>query len=117
MKRTICRHPGCKSLVESPETYCQKHKKEKKPPFAGAVLFNDDLYKTSRWRTLRLKVLKESSFCFRFGIHESETRLEVHHIVPPRGNEELFFDESNLAVVCPACHRVITNIEIRKRKK
>jgi 5-methylcytosine-specific restriction endonuclease McrA len=61
-------------------------------------------------------VLREQTSCFKCGISGDETRLEVHHVIPPRGNEALFFDVENLAAVCPKCHKFITGIEIGSRK-
>jgi 5-methylcytosine-specific restriction protein A len=71
------------------------------------------LYNTARWRKLRSKILKEHPHCDKCGI---DRRLEAHHVRPPRGDEELFYDENNIIVVCQSCHRIITNGEIRKRK-
>jgi 5-methylcytosine-specific restriction endonuclease McrA len=62
-------------------------------------------------------VLKEYPYCVKCGIGKNETPLHVHHIVEPRGNEELFFNKDNLVPVCDACHRVLTAEEIRKRKE
>jgi 5-methylcytosine-specific restriction protein A len=115
MKRKICNSPGCNALIDTSERYCPLHKREQPAPFGNAVRYNESLYKTTRWRSLRAKVLREQTACFRCGT--SEEKLEVHHLVPPRGNEELFFDENNLVAVCPTCHRTITNEEIRNRKR
>jgi 5-methylcytosine-specific restriction protein A len=114
VRKKICNYPGCDTLIEQSERYCANHKREPAEPFSGAVRFNEALYKTSLWRSLRKKILKEQPHCSRCGSTEN---LQVHHIVPPRGNEELFFDENNLVTVCAVCHRVITNHEIRKRGK
>jgi 5-methylcytosine-specific restriction protein A len=113
MKKKICNYQGCNALIDHSEAYCPKHERELPPPFSGAVRYNESMYKTSRWRSLRAEVLREQTTCFKCG---TEFELEVHHLVPPRGNEELFFDENNLVAVCPACHKVITNREIRNRR-
>jgi 5-methylcytosine-specific restriction protein A len=121
MKKTICNYPGCAELIEPNETYCDIHKKEKKEtistPFKSAVRFNGLLYNTARWRKLRREILNKHPYCSECGIGKNETILEVHHIIAPRGNEDLFFDETNLVSVCPVCHKRITNKEIRGRKK
>jgi 5-methylcytosine-specific restriction protein A len=62
---------------------------------------------------LRNKILKEQPFCIKCG---SNSDLQVDHIIPPRGNEELFFNEDNLQTLCRLCHSVKTNNEIRNRK-
>jgi 5-methylcytosine-specific restriction endonuclease McrA len=121
MKKKICNYPGCNTLIDITERYCTEHKREPKgaEPYKNAERSNASLYNTTRWRKLRSKILKEHPNCFRCGISKNETRLEVHHVVEPRGNEELFFDETNLTAVCPPCHRILTNKEIwgRKNKK
>jgi 5-methylcytosine-specific restriction protein A len=112
MKRKICRSPGCNALIPQTETYCDKHKREPSPPFITAIRSNN--YNTAQWRQLRKKILKEQPRCFHCGCTND---LQVHHVIPPRGNEELFFDENNLVAVCATCHRILTSHEIRKRKK
>jgi 5-methylcytosine-specific restriction endonuclease McrA len=104
------------------ERYCKKHiRGTERPagpkPFENAVRANDSLYNTARWRKLKGKVLKAHPYCFKCGISKSETTLHVHHLIEPRGNEELFFDETNLVPVCDSCHRVLTAQEIRNRRK
>jgi 5-methylcytosine-specific restriction endonuclease McrA len=86
-------------------------------PFENASRANTPMYNTARWRKLRAKVLKENPCCFKCGISKKETALHVHHLIEPRGNEELFFDETNLVPVCASCHRVLTVQEIQNRRK
>jgi 5-methylcytosine-specific restriction endonuclease McrA len=64
---------------------------------------------------LRKKVITGHPWCARCGISKKEAKLEVHHVVPPHGNEELFYNEDNCTVVCGSCHRKITAEEIRRR--
>jgi 5-methylcytosine-specific restriction protein A len=117
MRAKICNYPGCNELIPPSERYCPRHKKKQDKPFSSAIRFNETLYHTTQWRKLRATILKEQPACFKCGISGSESKLEVHHIIPPRGNEELFFDENNLVSVCPVCHKIITNKEIGKRKR
>jgi 5-methylcytosine-specific restriction protein A len=114
VKVKICNYPGCNNLIQPSEKYCANHKNEPASPFSSAIRYNEELYQTARWRSLRKKILKEQSHCLYCGSTEC---LQVHHVVPPRGNEELFFNENNLIVVCAACHRIITNREIGKRQR
>jgi 5-methylcytosine-specific restriction protein A len=117
MRKKICSASGCNKLIEQSERYCANHKKEPASPFSNAIRFNNELYHTAQWKNLRVKILKEQPNCFKCGISGSEAKLEVHHIIPPRGNKELFFDENNLVSVCPVCHKIITNKEIGNRKR
>ena len=115
MRAKICREPGCSALIRESETYCQKHRREARKPFENAIRYNTEFYKTARWRNLRRRVLDETPHCVRCGASRDEARLEVHHVRPPRGNEELFFDESNLVPVCRRCHGAITGRETAAR--
>jgi 5-methylcytosine-specific restriction protein A len=120
MKRYLCRNPGCGKLIEKPG-YCNLHKIERennKPkPFINAIRSNNELYQLPEWRALKKKVLNDMPFCCYCGIGKNESRLEVHHVVPPRGDRDLFFDYSNCISVCPDCHSKITAIEISNRRK
>jgi 5-methylcytosine-specific restriction endonuclease McrA len=113
MNAKICRSPNCSELINQNEVYCEKHKKPKLAPFQNAVRHNEELYNTKEWRKLRKQKIQEMPFCSKCGINEN---LQVHHIVAPRGNPDLFYNESNLTVVCEQCHRLITQKEIAYRK-
>jgi 5-methylcytosine-specific restriction protein A len=117
MVKKICADPGCNVLIEPNERYCKEHLKENRKPFENATRFNEQLYATSHWRKLRAEHLKKQPYCCKCGISKDEVPLQVHHIIPPGGNEELFFDENNLASLCPVCHRIITQKETRQRIK
>lgn len=63
-------------------------------------------YRTARWRALRLAVfLRDLYQCRRCGHIDGDTsKLVCDHIVPHRGDERLFWDESNLQTLCKPCH-------------
>ncbi|MDR2392616.1 MAG: HNH endonuclease [Treponema sp.] len=115
MKKYLCKSPGCSALVDT-RGYCTAHQRPPGNPFASAVRSNGALYQSPGWRNLRQAVLREQPTCYRCGIGKDDARLEVHHLVPPRGNEELFYERSNVVAVCQACHRVITQREIGDRR-
>lgn len=98
------------------KAYCEKHyvQPKKARPFSSAGRSNSALYATARWRALRKSHIDEYPFCAMCG---SKSGLTVDHIVPPRGNEELFFCPGNLQTLCKPCHRIKTAIEIRERRK
>jgi len=120
MIKKICNYPQCQTLIDLHERYCPVHKVEyvsNKVPFAGAKRYNDGMYNNERWRALRRKVLGLRPFCESCGVSKNDVpSLHVHHIKPPRGNEELFYDENNLGVLCPSCHRLETARETRRRR-
>lgn len=121
MKMFLCRQAGCNQVSDEP--YCPKHRNRPKKnwrdaktaPFANAVRSNQGLYETPRWRQLRAKIIERDGHrCCRCGRPDN---LQVHHRRPPRGNEEIFFDENNCETVCRFCHATETASEIRERRQ
>jgi 5-methylcytosine-specific restriction protein A len=117
MKKKICNCPSCNNLICQSDSYCDKHKNPKSVPFQNAVRSNELYYNTSRWRGLRKQKINEQPYCSKCGVSSKETSLHVHHIVEPRGEENLFFNYENLDVLCENCHRRETAREIKDRRK
>jgi len=108
VKVKICSYPTCKVLlpVNGPSR-CTKHQFK---PFSGAIRFNTHLYQTSKWKELRARIIsKYNGMC----VYCGKPANEVHHVVPPKGVEELFYLESNLVLLCKACHSRETALENR----
>jgi 5-methylcytosine-specific restriction endonuclease McrA len=62
-------------------------------------------------------MIRKSPWCDVCGVSKADGAiLEAHHREPPRGDEEKFFDENNIQVLCRSCHQVITAREIQERK-
>lgn len=65
-------------------------------------------YKTARWQALRLSIFHRDLFkcqwpgCGR--IEGNTSKLVCDHIIPHRGDERLFWDETNLQTLCKPCH-------------
>ena len=130
MLKRICNYSGCNEMAEPGHTYCTRHLAEsqkkheewlqnhnKKKPFENAKRSNN--YNNAEWRKLRLEVLKRDGYqCCQCGAsaEESGYPLEIHHVIPPKGNRELFFDLNNCVVLCHACHVRITQEEVRENK-
>lgn len=72
-------------------------------------------YKTSRWQRLREAVLIRDQFtCQKCGVIETDTSLLVgDHIVPHRGDPELFWLQANVQCLCKTCHDRIKQAEER----
>ena len=66
------------------------------------------LYKTARWRELRLRILTRDLFtCQRSGCGfttADTSQLVCDHRRPHRGDEALFWAEGNLQTLCKPCH-------------
>lgn len=111
MRMKICSYPGCGKLIplDGPSR-CEEHKFI---PFKNATRSNQGLYDTTQWKDLKKMVIDRDLRCVICG---SEIDLEIDHVIPPRGNEELFFNLTNLQLLCKVCHRKKTNEEIRNRQ-
>jgi 5-methylcytosine-specific restriction protein A len=118
MRKYLCRFPGCGELLDKPG-YCGQHRRPaaapKAPPFENAQRSN--YYGSSRWKSLARQAIRKSPQCAVCGVGKADGAiLEAHHREPPRGDEEMFFDENNIMVLCQPCHRVVTAREIQERK-
>ena len=130
MIKRLCQFSGCNEIAVEHHTYCAKHLAEsqkkhqeflknhnKKKPFENATRTNN--YNNVEWRALRNEVLKRDNYqCCQCGAgaEESGFPLEIHHIIPPRGNKELFYNIDNCVTLCKWCHSRITQQEIMENK-
>ncbi|WP_069648969.1 HNH endonuclease [Caloranaerobacter ferrireducens] len=100
--KRMCSYPGCPELTEG--RYCEKHQKEETKKYNRSRKYKK-LYNSSRWQRLRKKVLTKHPLCVEC---EKAGRLTtatvVDHIIPHRGDEDLFWDEDNLQSLCKSCH-------------
>lgn len=71
------------------------------------------LYNTAGWKTLRISTLQIRGglceYCTAKNIVKPAT--EVDHIIPHRGNLNLFYDSTNLQILCKECHADKTRVE------
>lgn len=107
LARPFCRQPGCRVLV--PSGFCREHQQTTARAFPDA----HDWYKLARWRHpiygLRARVLREQPFCAgpgcrRLLVDGRDGNADVDHIVPHRGDPQLFWDRANLQGLCHTCH-------------
>ncbi|BAP88858.1 transglycosylase [Burkholderiales bacterium GJ-E10] len=101
---TPCRHPGCAVVLTTPG-YCDTHRRatrkqqDERRGSAAARGYG------ARWRKARASYLSRHPLCAeceRLGRLTAAT--VVDHIVPHRGNRELFWDERNWQALCKPCH-------------
>jgi 5-methylcytosine-specific restriction endonuclease McrA len=62
------------------------------------------VYGTGRWRKVRALVRSRYQNACAYAKEECRGRLEVHHMVPTRYDSDLFFEISNLELVCRVHH-------------
>ncbi|MCD7752247.1 MAG: HNH endonuclease [Lachnospiraceae bacterium] len=108
--RTPCKHPGCGELVPYGTMYCEKHR----PLHRHDTKTTSEKGYTSRWRKARAAYLRSHPLCVRCmakGLYVKAT--VVDHIIPHRGDSELFWDTTNWQALCKHCHDSKTMTEDR----
>lgn len=110
-----CKVAGCAALVPG-GGYCQAHRKQA-PAARRAAGVGDrrvsagwhKLYNSKYWKELRATQLLLQPYCqecAKLGVRRRAT--DVDHIIPHRGNIELFNDIDNLQSLCHSCHSIKT---------
>jgi 5-methylcytosine-specific restriction protein A len=102
---TPCKHPSCARLVPYGQKYCDIHRSLHSHDRASATERGYD----ARWQKARKKFLHSHPLCEeckRGGKFVKAT--VVDHIIPHRGNKELFWNENNWQALCEHCHNVKT---------
>jgi len=105
--KSICRQPGCGRLINAPG-YCDRHefhdqeRKAKADKRRQSSHQRGYSYQWSQARELFLKAYPICANCERRGRITAAT--VVDHIIPHRGDDFLFWDESNWQPLCASCH-------------
>ena len=96
-----CRYPGCPNLCET-GTYCPDHSKFSADRMRGGA---DARGYNARWRAARLVFLRKNPLCAECMRNGRLTPATVvDHVIPHRGDQELFWDTNNWQPLCKACH-------------
>lgn len=107
-----CAEPGCPGLAEAGKMYCSRHagkEPEKAPAEVRSGASRGYGKKWQKFRKTYLAVHPLCVECLKEGKYVMAT--DVDHIVPHRGDMELFWDMSNLQALCHSCHSKKTNRE------
>lgn len=103
--KTPCAFPGCPELCEIGQQYCYRHQRQKRSQYdkerGSAAKRGYD----TRWKKARALFLKEHPLCVKC-LQEGKITLAtvVDHIVPHKGDYELFWDENNWQPLCKFHH-------------
>ncbi|WP_010651604.1 HNH endonuclease [Oceanobacillus massiliensis] len=98
---TPCKHPRCAKLVPYGASYCEEHA----PLHIHDVKSTKEKGYDSRWRKARKRFLKSHPLCEKcFDKGKLEKAKVVDHIIPHRGDQELFWNETNWQPLCKPCH-------------
>lgn len=112
--RGVCSQFGCKERVIKAGR-CEQHQRKQRE--LGDRPSYHELYKSSVWVALRKSILDTQPLCVKCA-KEGRTTLAtvVDHMIPHRGNINLFLDANNLKPLCASCHGVKTGYEALCRK-
>ena len=100
-----CAEPGCPARVVRGR--CTQHRTDQE-----RYRLNIDVrrwYRTARWRTLRAQLFDANPLCVeceKAGVTRIWTDLD--HVVPHRGNPDLFWNPKNLQGLCAPHHTMKT---------
>lgn len=105
----FCAEPGCPEKVTKGRcrTHERSKREQKREEDPSARLYG--LYRTARWRRLRASKLLEDPFCAHCRT-EGRRRPwdELDHVIPHKGDLQLFWDEGNLQGLCRKHHNAKT---------
>ena len=112
-----CNYAGCTQYVS--DRYCEKHKHEvhlqEKIKDRQRGTAQERGYNV-RWQKASKMYLREHPICECkdcIAKHRLKTANVVHHIIPHRGNYDLFWDVSNWMAMNKQCHDKHTYAETR----
>lgn len=98
--------PGCPTLVPRGQTRCSVHKRQRDRDRGTAYQRGYD----ARWRKYRERYLQEHPLCVPCGEKGRVTAATVvHHRVPHKGDQVLFWDPNNHEASCAPCHDARTD--------
>lgn len=106
-----CRHPGCKRPATA-GAYCDDHRRIVERQYDACRESSSKRGYNSRWQKARDTFLRRSPLCRM--CHEEgriTPALIVDHIIPHRGDQELFWDTGNWQSLCKWHHDSVKQAE------
>lgn len=104
-----CRRWGCAELVSGAGGYCAEHAVVRGREVEGRRMSSSKRGYDGKWRGARLSYLGKNPLCVAClsrGLVTAGT--DVDHIVPHRGDRQLFWDIANWQTLCHSCHSTKT---------
>jgi len=97
-----CRYPGCPGFCEKGQVFCKDHMQWSGERLRGSAAARGY---DRHWREARGMFLREHPLCAAC-LAEGRTTpaTVVDHIIPHRGDKQLFWDKDNWQPLCKACH-------------
>lgn len=102
-KNRLCKFAGCG--IETESWYCEKHYKKMKPILDRKNKSKYGYMYGAQWRKARTLFLREKQYCVECALYGIKTiATVVDHIVPHKGDYNLFWDSNNWQALCKECH-------------
>ena len=108
-----CRKPGCKALTQDASGVCTSHsvwfEEQTRSKLQAQRKACDDRRGSANergysaaWRKAREGFLRSHPMCMEKGCFKPS--IIVDHIIPHRGDKDLFWDRENWQALCKTCH-------------
>lgn len=122
--KRLCCAPSCTRFRTDGSKYCSIHREQYESAdrqryvdylnrrYQHTQSRANDFYRSTEWRKLSKKLLKERPVCEVCGMNYS---TDVHHRFPVADYPELALEEDNLIALCRSCHAKITDEERKFR--
>ena len=96
-----CPRPGCPNVQP-----CADHRHGETHAEESAARPWSRLYDSARWRRLSARVRSRQPVCesCKAAGHTPRPTRVTDHVIPHRGDLQLFYAESNLRAMCAECH-------------
>ena len=100
-----CAYPGCPELIEAGQRFCEKHEKQEQRRQDQQRGSSAQRGYGARWQRARKQYLARNPLCVEC-LKDGRVvpATVVDHIIPHRGDQELFWSEDNWQSLCKQCH-------------
>jgi len=106
--KSICRHAGCSTLVDV-SGYCQKHETQRQKETDARRGSASSRGYNAKWRKARETFLLRAPLCAECARQGRTVAANVvDHVIPHKGDQDLFWDTDNWQSLCKRCHDVKT---------
>jgi len=106
-----CKYPGCPHLTDHKTGYCDTHLRQTRQQYDRERGTSTERGYDARWRRYRKSYLAKHPLC-EYCLDKTPPIITpakvVDHIIPHRGDYDLFWDENNWKSSCKECHDIKT---------
>lgn len=101
-----CKWSNCYSVAVDGTNYCINHQDRQQADNIKEynrlqTLPKCTLYQTYQWKKLKHDMILANPYCSNCG---SQIGLEPHHTIKHNCNPDIFFNTSNIILLCSKCH-------------